>query len=685
MGMRLRAITLSGFRGVHGDLTIAVPPGFLVITGRNGSGKSTVCDAIEFALTGNVGWRSLEKESGEGFREYLWWKGKVPSPSQSVVLDLVGDDGSQLQVFRNASGDHSPSPDTLSNKLCHVGAAPSDPLAALCRFAIIRGETLPDLSVDSSETERFAFVRAAAGSADLSVFANRAREAAKVLKSRLDELERNRDLGRSRLTDLLARLSAERSLATKAMRDDSTTAGMIDILKRQGRDLSIPEEGARQELTAAAERVAAGERLLARLERAASALSGPAAQESERRVSELTAEIGELDKRLSNATASQGAARTTLDQLHLTETHDTLRMTLYEAGRKLGREDGKCPLCMSSVSEEAFASSIQRHLDAVESNRAQLVSLIDAESAASREARSLAEQARRARDLLADLVDAKRHAMAEAEIAGNEASSLGLLPADVAPESVIPFLNQALDRLRKDISILSLGLAVSRNSGGEARIVDLERQVDTLRSDIATNDTSLRRAQAASERLKAVADIARRIEGEVIEERLAALSPVLTELYARLRPHPDWPSLQYELRGDVRRFLSLRVDDDRNPRFFFSSGQRRALGLAFLLAVGLSSEWSRLDTLILDDPVQHIDDFRALHLVEALASIRQSGKQVLITVEDPALADLLGRRLRSELGAEGRVISLEYRLHEGVALGEQRSIEPLPKLDLLSA
>lgn len=90
----------------------------------------------------------------------------------------------------------------------------------------------------------------------------------------------------------------------------------------------------------------------------------------------------------------------------------------------------------------------------------------------------------------------------------------------------------------------------------------------------------------------------------------------------------------------MQRFLKLQVGDDINPQFVFSSGQRRATGLAFLLSVNLSITWSRWRSILLDDPVQHVDDFRTVHLAEVLAHLCQSGRQIICAVEDSALADL---------------------------------------------
>ena len=61
----------------------------------------------------------------------------------------------------------------------------------------------------------------------------------------------------------------------------------------------------------------------------------------------------------------------------------------------------------------------------------------------------------------------------------------------------------------------------------------------------------------------------------------------------------------------------------------------------FFLRFTFPGRWCRWNTLVLDDPVQHIDDYRALNLAEVLASIRRTGRQVIIAVEDVALADVL--------------------------------------------
>jgi ABC-type taurine transport system ATPase subunit len=120
------------------------------------------------------------------------------------------------------------------------------------------------------------------------------------------------------------------------------------------------------------------------------------------------------------------------------------------------------------------------------------------------------------------------------------------------------------------------------------------------------------------------------------------------------------------------------VGDGLNPQFVFSSGQRRAAGLAFLLSVHLARAWTPLRSLLLDDPVQHIDDFRALHLVEVLAALRLDHRQIICAVEDTALADLLCRRLVSTSGEPGRRYDIDLGPEGATSVLKATDVPPMP-------
>jgi chromosome segregation protein len=94
----------------------------------------------------------------------------------------------------------------------------------------------------------------------------------------------------------------------------------------------------------------------------------------------------------------------------------------------------------------------------------------------------------------------------------------------------------------------------------------------------------------------------------------------------------------------------------------------------------LSRRWCAWQPLLLDDPVQHIDDYRALSLVEVLAAIRRSGRQVIVAVENTALADVLRRHLRSSIGEIGRRFELQTSMATGSSeIASINDIYPMPR------
>jgi DNA repair exonuclease SbcCD ATPase subunit len=92
--MKVAYVDLCGFRGYRKRLRIEFGDKFTVIDGRNGAGKSTIFDAIEFALTGTIGKYGDAKADRETIADYLWWKGEGPGPeSRFVEVGFRDSDG----------------------------------------------------------------------------------------------------------------------------------------------------------------------------------------------------------------------------------------------------------------------------------------------------------------------------------------------------------------------------------------------------------------------------------------------------------------------------------------------------------------------------------------------------------------------------------------------------------------
>jgi chromosome segregation protein len=235
-----------------------------------------------------------------------------------------------------------------------------------------------------------------------------------------------------------------------------------------------------------------------------------------------------------------------------------------------------------------------------------------------------------------------------------------------------------LVRLERALGILDSSNAVERVTSVESRIL-------AVRSQSEREAAKLSEIERAVESARQIDAAAKTVANQILAEQFDTVMPLLKELYRRLRPHADWSEIESDFGGKIRASLNFVVGDGHNPKFLFSSGQRRAAGMAFLLAVHLSRPWCAWKSLLLDDPVQHIDDYRALNLVEVLAAIRRTGRQVIVAAEDSALGDLLCRRLRSGSDDVGRYYELQISNTGTSTIAAEREVYPMPHLVLRPA
>ena len=104
--------------------------------------------------------------------------------------------------------------------------------------------------------------------------------------------------------------------------------------------------------------------------------------------------------------------------------------------------------------------------------------------------------------------------------------------------------------------------------------------------------------------------------------------PLLNALYRRLRPHPVLDQLdiefgQFSQRGEVY-FEAVAGEKRANVSAIFSSAQLNAVAICVFLATNVSAGETRF--ALLDDPIQNMDDFNVLGLLDLLRSSRATGR-----------------------------------------------------------
>ena len=686
--MKLGLIEAAGFRGIKSSVSVPVTDGFLILNGRNGSGKSTLFDAIEFALTGQISRPALTPENREGIDNYIWWRGSGEPLERVVrlVFDL-GDhrnlevtrrpEGAEFRVF-NHSGEISVLDEAALRGIFARESAPETQLLPrLCGTTIIRDEQITELSVDAPEASRFTLVRDTLGSTQTSDIEERLKRTKQVLDARVKRLESAYESARVEVNRLVAQTSEARSDFETEPDSEQAQLGLAVALGL-ARDSDNDElmRRARSRIGQLRSHTSTLSRSIPRLkeiERRRTEIETEAYQATDRRLNQQLVQGVEAERLAKDArsAAEREAGRFEEQQPHIRSLGE-----LLEHGKRVGLQDGRCPLCGSGMTEESFESHLRETAETVErESRGLSTALTSREEALRAEgaAESRRRQAEAALRKHRQLGDDLRVELEEVDREIRKMEGFAA-PRELGADAIESSLAEARSGLAA-IEAPMVGLEVS---AAYARLVEQERVLAQAREGLASVQKSLDAARRASSHREQADRTVRRVAGELVDERLAQLEPLLMELYERLRPHVAWATVGYRVRGDVRRFMRLTVgDDELNPRFMFSSGQRRALGLAFLLSIHLSTTWSRWNTLIMDDPMQHVDDYRALHLAEVLGSIRRSGKQILCAVEDRSLANLLARRLATSESENGSLVQLTYELGKGSIVAAVEDLPPL--------
>lgn len=667
--MKLSYVSVCGFRGYRKPLRVEFSKSFTILDGRNGVGKSTVFDAIEFALTGALTKYSDATSGGETIADYIWWNGQGEAPSDHYVEVGFEDDAGVHALRRtrleNPSKDDV---DALTARLCDRATMPKSPLQQLCASSIIRDEQIAALSLDLSEGERYARLRDAMGATDAGDWLERGNKLHGFAKRRVQAATEEVETAGKEVTAAVKRLDEIRaslqdeavvSAAVERLQAFVGSTAPVDRLVAPVRERLAASAG---ELQGLVELARAWEQIAAL--RASRSSLDDAVEEAASIVARAEAEVAQHSPR-SSPTVGAGSL----------ERRAAALVSLISAGRAIGRQDGCCPLCGAAHSEEGFEAGVEGASFAARRLSSDAAALAEqeqrsaqAEETLSAARRKLVEQ-QRVRDEAARVIAEFDQRVASAGIAGD--ASVAVVRERHAA------LKQSVEAAEADLRIIetlrlntALARATSARATAEAAYSEAERRLGL--------------ARRAERQAQALHDAARRSAGETLDRRLEQALPLIAELYQRLRPHPVWGTIGYKLRGDVKRFLRFQVGNELNPQFIFSSGQRRATGLAFLLSVNLSLAWSRWRTILLDDPVQHVDDFRSIHLAEVMAQLTASGRQIICAVEDAALADLLCRRLPAWDGAQGRRVTLGPDQDGAMAKLRDDVLVPLPHLALLT-
>ena len=121
-------------------------------------------------------------------------------------------------------------------------------------------------------------------------------------------------------------------------------------------------------------------------------------------------------------------------------------------------------------------------------------------------------------------------------------------------------------------------------------------------------------------------------------------------VYSQINPHPFFREIEFDYDKVEGTNLKQRDIDNIFLDHIFSSAQLNVLALSIFLGLSLTQKCSNFDQIMLDDPIQSMDDINVLSYVDLLRGILNSkkiNKSFIISTHDNNFANLLSIKFRN--------------------------------------
>lgn len=647
---RLVSVTIEGFRGFSASQTVSFDADVVLIHGDNGTGKTSITEAIAWGLTGSLPQELLDRAKGSRpIRDVIENAYSSATPRVELRFAIAG---TTIEVVRQGNSKSS-NVDVRTNTSVETGEAAvasafgcetvADLVDALMSSALLRQDAIR-AAIDVGPATLHERMASIVGLDEISRFTSAAKEAVKSARAFEREAKDRLDAANAKLKDGANELQGagaqpdvdQSSLIRAALADEIGDSGVgslaapvlaqiatLDELIRVGRAVNgiidVVDRGAslfEQAVQAAAEL------------RVRPAELRPRAQSAQLQADSME-QLASTTQRLNQAALELlgdhcPVCRQAVDEARLRE---RLTNDLSSAAEDLRR----------ATETRAFASSLRTELEAAERHESVLKSRQSAVAASASEIQAAAKAA--GMELQSEFLEPKRWTLLSSRL--SELRS-GMRRA----HSVVQ------ERVSTDVGVIRDRLLAAQ-------------------SEAETAATELQVARARTRRVIALSDAAQSGADQIVASWLERLAPSFSEVFDRLQPHPTFTHLQFKPDVFYKRNVLVPqvVDPDNavvaNPLVTFSEGQLNAVALSYFLGMALNAPTTPLSFLLLDDPLQSMDVISALGFADMCRRLRAE-RQLILTTHDRRWAELLVRKLRPRVpGTKTIIIELEGWTREG--------------------
>jgi DNA repair exonuclease SbcCD ATPase subunit len=687
--MRIESLTVSNFRGITRQQTFPLDADIVVIWGLNGTGKTSLLDAIQWLFVGEVPrLKELALKPTEDYVSSQYATGlpyvsaRLRGDVQEHAISRVGHGkDTRLTVSDESDGSVHEGEEARMRLESLLGRDFYDPSSFFLRTHVLQQDAMTELLRGDSK-ERYQFLAELTGLEELQRLDSQLQSELKALRKGLRTS--TEDVERMRTSVQTAEREFEGSQRLISRDAELRTQQVRAATERLANALAVSLADAPREVLNAAFQI-----------RSTLDTFAPYVANLEETVRDLNLEINEVRQQVADAARALAAAEERVEDLHdeligLAGRLDQARSDLDDrrqlASLALSHLDGDCPVCGQQHDLKLTRSRLQKMLSDESLSRLQ-ERQIELSSRLSREQGSRQQISFEHGELHAALSRAEAR-LASIHRTQEQFEGVSHLPLF---ESVSTFAeqSQSLERL---ITRLERSLELAESDRREtSRATSIQRDVGARRDRLKEAEVELaelqHREKRASEACRWVGQTITEITGEIIDRT----TPLANNLYRRFDVHPTFrrftfhPDRRWE-KGHLRPWLfDDEMEHDAAATHVLSAAQLNALAICLFLALNMEDQ-SSFATVLMDDPVQSMDDLTILSLADVLRAIRDR-RQVILTTHEIVLAQVLLRKLRplSE-GQENLFLKLSRWTRSGPRLDvERRAWDPqLPRLELVA-
>jgi DNA repair exonuclease SbcCD ATPase subunit len=700
----IRRVSIENFRGFRTEQTIDLAASATIVSGSNGKGKTSFFDALQWLLLGSLSRLANLASRRSGNYVVNGFAGPTALAKVTAELELGG-----RSVTLTRTGDHKIAPLqwTDEDRILTNGDADRALCAALLgdpemslhdtvlTSAILEQDVVRAVLEDEPKN-RYRHLAALLGLEDIAGFEDEAKHQAedrgKLATRARDEHAAAEHQLRSADTDL-ARL--EQRLATQPEIAQARSQ-LESRLLETGISFDIGELP-----TQAAGAVSLGQ-LARRTRIAADALLSEDVKLREQEANLPTADakqlavvqarVEETEQERSEADAAHERA---LEEQRDAEQRASQLAELATLAIPLLGEN--CPVCQQRISPADIEAHLRELIEgggedlpamgrATAEARQQVVAIDDA---IERLQIQLHEQ-QLALKRIQDVAAARQSWRQECE----QLASSGAPLRSAVQQALVAGRIEALTELRSSadqLASIADELASLLGTSGLAEEVERQRdQVKTLREAVHELSDNAARASRQAEEAKTLAGAATRAIAGVTRDRFASLQPLVDDIFARLAPHPAFTTMGFEMGVSYRSGIADPFVTDPesgvtgDPLLVFSSSQANVAALTYFLALSWAADAKAVPFLLLDDPLQSMDDVNALGFSDLCRHVRRR-RQLVVSTHEERLAGLLERKLAPRSPQQRtRILRFTGWDRDGPTI-EQADVEPEFVGDLLES